>query len=121
MAKASYVTTAIRPTSRPVRPVPAPDFFSVENKHIRFFLALRAEKPRRITNGYADSTELEDRAEHLERVLKLVTDYVGFILEDTADNAPCGAIDRKYLTGLLSDTAADVAGGIRSAAHETEA
>jgi hypothetical protein len=45
-----------------------------------------------------------------------VLDYVGAIVADTDHVAPGGSIDRKYLLGLISDVAGDVAGSISNAA-----
>jgi hypothetical protein len=48
-------------------------------------------------------------------------DYVGAIVTDTDHVAPGGSIDRKYLVGLISDLAGDVAGSISSAADDLAA
>jgi hypothetical protein len=65
----------------------------------------------------ADRRDLEERAEHIEQVLSAVLDYVGVIVRDTAHVAPGGSMDQKYLLGLISDVASDVAGFIANAAN----
>jgi hypothetical protein len=66
----------------------------------------------------ADPQNLTERDEHLEQVLDAVLDYVGAIVGDTSHVAPGGSIDRKYLLGLVSDLAGDVAGSIANAADD---
>ena len=77
-------------------------------------------KPYRILY-IADARDLEERAEHLQQVLGAVLDYVGAIVVDTSHVAPGGSIDRKYLLGLISDLAGDVAGSIANAADDLAA
>jgi hypothetical protein len=62
-----------------------------------------------------------ERAEHLQQILGAVLDYVGAIVTDTDHIAPGGLIDRKYLLGLISDVAGDVAGSITNAAEDLAA
>jgi hypothetical protein len=69
----------------------------------------------------ADAQDLGERAEHLQQVLGAVLDYVGAIVADTSHVAPGGSIDRKYLLGLISDLAGDVAGSIANAADDLAA
>ena len=77
-------------------------------------------KPYRIPY-IADGRDLEERAEHLQDILGAVLDYVGAIVADTSHLAPGGSIDRKYLLGLISDLAGDVAGSIANAAEDLAA
>jgi hypothetical protein len=77
-------------------------------------------KPHRILY-IADARDLEERAEHLQQVLGAVLDYVGAIVTDTSHVAPGGSIDRKYLLGLISNVAGDVAGSIANAADDLAA
>jgi len=69
----------------------------------------------------ADAQDLAERAEHLQQVLGAVLDCVGAIVADTSQVAPGGSIDRKYLLGLTSDLAGDVAGSIANAADDLAA
>jgi hypothetical protein len=63
----------------------------------------------------ADAQDLEERAEHPQQVLGAVLDYIEAIVADTKHVASGGSIDRKYLLGMISDLACDVAGSpIRS-------
>jgi hypothetical protein len=63
----------------------------------------------------ADATGLEDRADHLKKVLDALSVYVAAILDDTAQNVP-GGLDLRSIDALLADLASDVAGTIRRAA-----
>jgi hypothetical protein len=113
--KAAPVTERLSTTKRP-----APTFSTVEAAHSGLIEHLAASKPHRILY-IADARDLEERAEHLQQVLGAVLDYVGTILADTDHVAPGGLIDRKYLLGLISDVAGDVAGSIANAADDLAA
>jgi hypothetical protein len=95
----------------------APTFSTVEAAHTCLIERLSRSKPHRVLY-IADARDLEDRAEHLQQVLGAVLDYVGAIVADTDHVAPGGSIDRKYLLGLISDVAGDVAGSIANAADD---
>jgi hypothetical protein len=69
----------------------------------------------------ADARDIDERAEHLQLVLGAVLDYVGAIVTDMDHVAPGGSIDRKYLVGLISDVAGEVAGSISNAADHLAA
>ena len=71
-----------------------------------------------IVGSYADPCDITDRAEHIEKVLTAVTDYVKAILADTVDYVPAGAFVARDLSGLLNDTVSDVVGGVQKAAEE---
>ena len=116
MARADLSSTTIRGTS--ARPVPT--FSTVEEAHTDLIERLAVLKPRRILY-IADAQDLADRAEQLQRVLGTVLDYVGTIVVDTSHIVPGGSIDRKYLLGLISDLAGDVAGSISNAADDLAA
>jgi hypothetical protein len=95
----------------------ASNFSSVEGAHAGLIERLAVLKPYRILY-IADAQDLEERAEHLQQVLGAVLDYVGAIVTDTDHVAPGGSIDRKYLLGLISDVAGDVAGSIMNVADD---
>ena len=107
MARADLSSTTNRAPD--VRPAPTFSAGLVER--------LAGSRPHRILY-IADARDLEERAEHLQQVLGAVLDYVGAIVADTDHVAPGGSIDRKYLLGLISDVAGDVAGSISNAADD---
>jgi hypothetical protein len=72
---------------------PAPTFSSVEVAHAGLVERLAGSKPERISA----------------------------IVADTSHVAPGGAIDRKYLPGLISNVAGDVTGSIANAADDLSA
>jgi hypothetical protein len=86
--------------------------------HATLIGALLREHAEPIVGTYADPYDVTDRAEHLTKVLHAVSDYVDVIVADTADYVPVGGIDRKYLCGLLRDTASDIVGFVGGAAEE---
>jgi hypothetical protein len=98
----------------------APTFSTVEAAHSGMIERLAGWKPHRILY-IADARDLKERAEHLQQVLGAVLDYVGAVVTDTDHVAPGGSIDRKYLLGLISDVAGDVAGSISNAAEDLAA
>jgi hypothetical protein len=76
------------------------------------------EKPNRISYC-ADARDLEERAKHIGQILNATLDYVGAVVRDTAYVVPDGALDQadqKYMLGLITDVASDVAGFIVNAA-----
>jgi hypothetical protein len=112
MAQADYVTNAIRAlitgasaklSTNPVRAA-----------HVEFVAALAAQPPWPIPLD-ADATDLEDRADHLKKVLDALSVYVTAILDDTAQNI-LGGLDVRSIDALLSDLASDVTGTIQRAA-----
>ena len=95
-------------------------FSTVEEAHTGLIERLAVMKPYRILY-IADAQDLEERAEHLQQVLGAVLDYVGAIVADTDHVAAGRSIDRKYVLGLISDLAGDVAGSIANAANDLAA
>jgi hypothetical protein len=95
---------------------PAPTFSNVKAAHAGLIERLAA--PHRILY-IADAQDLEERAKHLQQVRLL--DYVDAIVADTDHVAPGGSTDGKYLLGLISGVAGDVAGAISSAADDLAA
>jgi hypothetical protein len=116
MARASASST----TSHTLGARPALTFSTVEAAHTDLIERLAVLRPYRILY-IADARDLQERAEHLQQVLGAVLDYVGAIVADTSHVSPGGSIDRKYLLGLISDLAGDVAGSIANAADELAA
>jgi hypothetical protein len=64
----------------------------------------------------ADAIDLEDRADHLSKVVGLLSVYVAVILDDTAQNVPSG-LDLRDVEGLLAALVSDLTGTIHHAAE----
>jgi hypothetical protein len=107
MARADIPTTKNRVPGARLTP-------TVQEAYTGLIERLSGSKPHRILY-IADARDLRERAEHLQQVLGAVLDY------DPDHVAPGGSIDRKYLLGLISDVAGDVAGSISSAADDLAA
>ena len=112
MAKADDVVNTVRPLvpgadakepSNPVRSAHA-DFVTAVAKQLPWPLPL-----------FADASDLEDRADHVKKVLEAVSAYVTAILDDTAQNVP-GGLDLRQVDALLADLASEATGTIRGAA-----
>jgi hypothetical protein len=100
--------------SQPARAKRSPS--SVCTAHTEFVAALAGQPPRPIPLE-ADAIDLEDRADHLDRVFDALSVYVTVILDDTAQNVP-GSLDLRDAEGVLADLASDVTGAIQKAADE---
>ena len=113
MAQADYVNNAIRAliTGANVKPSTNP----VPAAYAEFIAALAGSPPQPISVD-AEAVDLEDRADHLKRVLAALSDYLTAILDDTAQNVP-GGLDLRQIIALLSDLASEVSGTIQ---HATE-
>jgi hypothetical protein len=83
--------------------------------HAAFVAALAAHPPWTIPLD-ADALDLEDRADHLGKVLSALSVYVAVILDDTAQNVP-GGLDLPHVEAILFDLASDVTGTIQHAAE----
>jgi hypothetical protein len=66
----------------------------------------------------ADADDIEERAEHLRKVLEAVTSYVKAVVGDTRYHAACTIHDE---TGFLANAASDIVGALRSAAERQAA
>jgi hypothetical protein len=84
--------------------------------HVKLVAALAGNPPRPIPLD-ADAIDLEDRANHLDKVFAALSVYVTVILDDTAQNVP-GRLDLRDAEGLLADLASDVTGAIQHAADD---
>jgi hypothetical protein len=115
MAQAECITTAIRELMSRGRPPKSTS--PVRAAHAELVAALAGNPPRPIRLE-VDSLDLDDRAEHVAKLLAAVHVYLTAILADTAANIPGGGLDHKYLDGLYSDFAGDAVGGIQQAAAE---
>jgi hypothetical protein len=92
-----------------------PSASPVRAAHAEFVAALAAHPPRTIPLD-ADAIDLEDRAEHLGKVLSALSVYVAVILDDSAQNVP-GRLDLPDIEAVLTDLASDVTGIIQHAAE----
>jgi hypothetical protein len=114
MAQAEYVTNSIR------APIPGvivnPCTSLVCAAHAKFVAALAGHAPRPIPLD-ADAIDLEDRADHLDKVLSELSAYLTAILDDTAQNVP-GRLDLRDVEAVLADLASDVTGTIQHAAYD---
>jgi hypothetical protein len=115
MAQAEGITIAIRelmsggPPDQSTSPV--------RLAHTEFVAAVAGNVPHPI---YADvdSDDLDDRADHLEKVFAALHVYLTAIIADTAHNLPGGTLDRRYLDNLFRDLSANALCVIRNAAEE---
>jgi hypothetical protein len=57
-------------------------------------------------------SDIEERADHLRKVLDAVTSYVKAVVGDTRYHAACTIHDE---TGFLADAASDIVGALRNA------
>jgi hypothetical protein len=81
------------------------------------FLASLADHPPRLIPIDADSTALEDRAEHLSAVFGEIVAYLTIVLDDTAQNVP-GGLELRDAEAILADLAGDLIGAIQHAADQ---
>src|SRR5690349_17373027 len=111
MAQATHVTTAI--------PAPitggTPKSLSVRAAYAALASALGVSPPRPIPLK-TRPIDLEDRAEHLAKVLGPGAGYLREILDDTAANVS-GGLELKYIEGALSDLQTDIVGTVPQAAE----
>ena len=115
MAQAECITTAIRELmSRRWRPKSTS---SVRAAHTEFVAALAGNSPRPLHSG-TSSEDLEDRADHLERVFAALHVYLTVMIAETAEKIPGSALDRHYLDNVLQRLSADALRVIRNAAAE---
>jgi hypothetical protein len=84
--------------------------------HAEFAAALAGHPPRSIPLD-ADAIDLEDRADHLDKVLGALSVYLTVILDDTAQNTP-GRLDLRDAEAVLADLVSDLTGAIQHAADD---
>jgi hypothetical protein len=107
-------------SGRPSSPQPCdragakPSASPVRAAYAEFIAALAGHPPRPIPLD-ADAIDLEDRADHLDKVLSALSVYVAVILDDTAQNVR-GSLDLRDAEAVLADLASDVTGTIQQAA-----
>jgi hypothetical protein len=84
--------------------------------HYEFVAALAAHPPRAIPLD-ADAMDMEDRADHLDKVFGAFSIYVTVVLDDTAQNVS-GSLDLPDTEAVLADLTSDVTGAIQRAADD---
>ena len=111
MAQADHGTiTSPTGAARPVSIFPP-----LHAAHGRPMAVLASNKPNTI-RYVAERDDIEARGTHLDRVLAAVAIYIDEVIADNSSNLPIGALDRRYLSGLLADLTADIAGAVANAA-----
>ena len=104
MAQADYVTNAIRVliTNASAKASTNP----VQAAYAEFVTALAGHPPRSIPID-ADAIDVEDGADHPNKVLNGLSAYLTAMLEDIAQNVR-GGLDLRQVDALLSDLASDM-------------
>jgi hypothetical protein len=115
MAQADYIITAIRQLMS--RGQPPKSTNPARSAHAEFVAALAANAPHPIRSAF-DAADLDDRADHLQKVLAALHVYVAAITADLAQNIPATSVDRLYLDQLFEQFSSDALRVIRNAAAE---
>jgi len=118
MAQAKLVSTAARAwiTGAHAKPSTVRVGGPVQSAHSEFLAALGEHPPRPIPI-VADSIDLQDRADHLQKMFGGLAAYLTVILDDTAQNTP-GRLDLCDAEAILADLASDLSGAIQRAADD---
>jgi hypothetical protein len=111
MAQADYVTNAIRARITDTGAKASTD--PVRAAYAELVAALAGHPPRPIPID-ADAIDLEDCAEHLNKVLNAQSAYLTAVLDDTAQNVP-GGLDLRQVDALPSELTSDVSGTLQHA------
>jgi hypothetical protein len=115
-AEAEDLSVKPRPSQPCDRVGANPSASSVRAAHAEFVAALVGHPPRTIPLD-VDAIDLEDRADHLSKVLGALSAYVAVILDDTAQNV-LGRLELPHIEAVLADLASDVTGAIQHAADD---
>ena len=111
MAQAKCANSAIR------APAPVagdyPSTTPIPKGRAEVFAAFADQLPRPIPIN-ACAADLEDRADHLDKVLNAISVYVTAILDDAAGDVP-GGFDLQQIDALFSDLISDVSGTLINA------
>jgi hypothetical protein len=102
MAQAERITTAIRELMSRGQPAKSTNL-------VRAAHAIRSA---------FDAADLDDRADHLQKVLATLHVYVAAITADLVQNIPATSVDRLYLDQLFEQFSSDALRVIRNAAAE---
>jgi hypothetical protein len=115
MAQAAGITTAIRELMSRGRPPKSTN--PVRAAHAEFVAALAGNAPHPIHSAL-DPRDLDDRDNHLQKVLAALHVYVAAITADLARNIPAAIVDRPYLDQLFEQFSSDALRVIHNAAAE---
>src|ERR1700756_3710013 len=112
MAQADHVSTAIRALDTEAfgASVPSP----VLAAHAEFVATVAAHSPRPIPICVR-AVDIEDRADHLDKVFSALSAYMAMIIADTVQNVR-GRLDLRDVEAILADLASDVTGALQNAA-----
>ena len=113
MAQADSIIMAIRELMS--RGQPPKSTNPVRAAHAEFVVALAGNAPQPIRSVF-DLADLDDRADHLQKVLAALHVYVAAITADLAQNIPAASVDRLYLDQLFEQFSSDALRVIRNAA-----
>ena len=111
MAQADYVTNAIRVLITGARANPSTNV--ARTAYAEFIADLSGHPPRSMPLN-PEAVDLEDRVDHLNRLLTALSAYLTAILDDTAQNVP-GGLDLCQIDALLFDLASDAIGTLQRA------
>ena len=111
MAQADYVTSAIRTL---ITGGSANSSTNAARRAYAEFIAEVSGHPLRSIPLDPEAVDLEDRVDHLKKVLTALSAYLTAILEDTAQNVP-GGLDLRQIDALLFDLGSDVIGTLQHA------
>jgi hypothetical protein len=111
MAQAEYVNSAIR--ALVTGGSAGPPTSHITAAHAEFVAALARHRPRSLPVD-TDAGDLEDRADHLDKVLAAISIYLTAVLDDTAQNVP-GGLDLRQINVLRSDLESEVSGTLQQA------
>lgn len=78
----------------------------------RLIVALCNEGPCFTILAKADAADVDERSEHIARILRAVGSYVRAVIEDTASSLPYGADDLRKASDTFDALAHDVVGEI---------
>jgi hypothetical protein len=113
MAQAEHVIIAIGALTIGVGTKPSTSL--VRAAHAEFVLPMAGHEPHP-TPIDREASDLENRAEHMTKVLARLSIYVRAILDDAAQNV--GGLDPGHIAAVLADLASDLTGTIRQAADD---
>jgi hypothetical protein len=115
MAQADSITRAIRELMSRGQPPKCTN--PVRAAHAEFVAALAGNAPQPIRSVF-DPADLDDRADHLQKVLAALHVYVAAITAELAQNIPAASVDRLYLDQLFKQFSSDAPRVIRNGAAE---
>jgi hypothetical protein len=116
MAQAEHVISAIR--SLATVAYASPPTSVIGAAHAEFVATLARHRPRSIPID-PRAADLEERADHLNKMLAAVSSYLTAILDDTAQNVP-GGLEFRQIDALRSDLESELNGTLQQAIESLE-